>query len=198
MKKPKPAAPLGSLFARKGEAAPAPAVGYVGITDLEGRFNRRRGQANLDCGERRHPERAPEPPPAQAPAGKRAKAPAAKPEPEPEPEPPSHGEYRTSLSSLILRRRPANASQPTAASTPPEQRARERPASGAGDAAPEPARADQGPPLAPPVRRGKRRKLTLRLEQDHYKRIRDIVRDTDSTYQDVLSTAVARYLDSQE
>lgn len=172
MKKPKPPAALSSLFARKGEAAPAPAVGYVGVTDLEGRFNRRREQAGLDYGERRHGDSAPEQRPAQAPApaAKRAKAPAA----EPEPPPPSHGEYRTSLSSLILRRRPANASQAPAA------------------------RPDQGPPLAPPVRRGKRRKLTLRLEQDHYKRIRDIVQDTGTTYQNVLSTAVARFLDSQD
>ena len=192
MKKPKPAPPLGSLFARKGEAAPAPAVGYVGVTDLEGRFNRRRAQGDLDYGERRHGDSAPEQPPAQAPAGKRAKAAAAKPAAKPEPAPPSHREYRTSLSSLILRRRPANASQAPATAPPA------RPAAAAGAPTPEAARADQGPPLAPPVRRGKRRKLTLRLEQDHYKRIRDIVQSTDTTYQDVLSTAVARFLDSQD
>ena len=194
MKKPKPAAPPGSLFARKGEAAPAPAVGYVGVTDLEGRFNRRREQVGLDYGERRHTNIAHEQRPAQAPAGKRAKAPT----PEPEPPPPSHGEYRTSLSSLILRRRPANASQTPVATAPTERRAGERPATAAGDLGPEPVRPDPGPPLAPPVRRGKRRKLTLRLEQDHYKRIRDIVQNADTTYQDVLSTAVARFLDTQD
>jgi hypothetical protein len=181
MKKPGPVDAFASIFPRKGETAPAPAEGYLGVTDLEGRLNRRKRQVPLDAEERRHSDH----PPAAEPR-----------EPAPPPTPPSHGEYSLPLSSLIHRRRPHGAAHaperaPRPAPPPPEP---STPAS----AEARPPHVDQGPALAPPVRRGKRRKLTVRIEQRHYKRIREIAQDTGGTYQDILSTAITRYLKGQE
>lgn len=154
------------LFARKGDATPAPAVSYVGVTDLRGKLNRRKERSGYEGADRRQtvldgivggsapgtveavPEVAPPP------------APAAEPAPPP-PRAPAPSAVGGMMAGLIHRRGTPKAPPPAVAATPerrapegaPERRAPEPPASAPVPpaSAPEPpASAQVEPPLAPP------------------------------------------------
>ncbi len=176
------------LFARKGEAAPAPVVGYVGVTDLRGKLNRRQAQRPFDGGERRHSaldsivgevapdtvEPASQPPPPAAAAG-------------------------GSLAWLIHRRvdpRPRDpGSRPPPRGAPPQgpgPRAAELPA-----AATSPSSVEATAKGAKPARKRKRprRQLTVRFPIDEFARLEALAKETGQTYQDILATATNAYLE---
>ncbi len=185
-------APEGPLFARKGEATPAPAVGYVSVRILQGKPERRRGEGEREGPERRlsaferlfgvaasaalapaaevapqaPPAAAPEaPPPAlrQAPGGTEASG------------------AGPSLSLLIHRhlqpKAPSPAPPPAAAAAPPWAAPAERPAPKS---------------KATP---GKRHQLTVRIPESEYERFKALADATGQTNQDILAKAVHDILD---
>lgn len=189
------------LFARKGEAAPAPAVGYVGISDLRGKLDRRQAQRSYDGGERRYPvldEIVGEAAPGTA-------------EPEPVPAPrtaPAPVGAGGSLATLIHRRggpRPpapeSLTSAPEAAALPqaeaPRGRVSEAPAARQASV---PAAASPAPgqaKAAKPERKRKRprRQLTVRLPVEQFGRFNALAKQSGHTYQDILATATEVYLE---
>ncbi len=205
------------LFARKGEAAPAPAVGYVGIDDLVGKLNRRRAQRPYDGGERRHSvnddivgddapgtdEDAPAPQPTP---GAAEDAPAPQPRP---PAAPATGGAGGMLASLIHRRgdpwSPASESLTSApeAAPPPQAMAPQRPVSkppAARQASEPPAAASPAPAQAKAAKPGRKRKrsrrqLTVRLPVEQFARFNALAKQSGYTYQDILATATSLYLE---
>jgi predicted DNA-binding protein len=157
------------LFARKGEAAPAPAVGYVGVNDLRGKLDRRQAQRPYDGGERRHSvlddiagEVAPQPTPRAAPAATGAEG---------------------SLAKLIHRRGGPRRKAPAArqASKPP--------------ATASPARAQAKAAKPGRKRKRPRRQLTVRLPVEQFARFNALAKQSGYTYQDILATATSAYLE---
>ena len=194
------------LFARKGEAAPAPAVGYVGINDLRGKLDRRQAQRSYDGGEQRHsvldeivgeaaPGTAePEPVPAPQPAPRAAPAPVG---------------AGGSLATLIHRRggprpqAPGSRTSAPEAAPPPQAKAPQRPMSKApaarqasepaAAAAPAPAQAKAAKPGR--TRKRPRRQLTVRLPVEQFARFSALAKQGGHTYQDILATATDVYLE---
>lgn len=190
----KPAARLGSIFASKGEAIPAPAVAYVGLRQLQGRPERRKEEPTKFGPPDQSADRAPAwkgtnrrhfPPeddfgkPPELPA---AAAPATSP-----------------LSSLIARHRVPRASPP-----PPLPREQTPPAQAASRVevakyTPTPVTHELAPtqsePVGPLAKRIKRKKLTVRLERDIFQGFKDLAYRGDCTYQSILEAAIRAYLD---
>lgn len=174
------------LFARKGEAAPAPAVGYVGISDLRGKLDRRQAQRSYDGGEQRHSvldEIVGEAAPAPVGAG-------------------------GSLATLIHRRggprpqAPGSRTSAPEAAPPPQAKAPQRPVSKAPAArqASEPAAASPAPAQAKAAKPGRKRKrprrqLTVRLPVAQFARFSALAKQGGHTYQDILATATDVYLE---
>ncbi len=166
-----------ALFARKGDAAPAPAVGYVGIDDLRGKLDRRQAQRSYDGGERRHSvlddivgEVAP---------GTAEPAPAPQPTPRAAPAAPAAG---GPLAALIHRRggpRPQVPPSPTSAPA----------------AAPSPAPAPAKAAKPEDKRKRPRRQLTVRLAAKQFARFNALAKQSGYTYQDILATATSVYLE---
>ena len=178
------AAPNKALFARKGEATPAPAVGYVSVRVLQGGHERRSEERPYDGPDRRRStfERL---------FGTRSQAP---PAPEVRPEAPEKTAperepgIRSALSLLIQRHGAAPAPRPVPAAPQRDEATPRRPL-------PTPKTRIPPPPPARPARRGKRRQLTLRLYPGDHRRFKALAKRTGRTNQDVLAAAVIAYLE---
>ncbi len=192
------------LFARKGEAAPAPAVGYVGINDLRGKLDRRQAQRSYDGGEQRHSvldKKAGEVAPGTA-------QPVPVPQPRARAEPAATG-AGGSLATLIHRRggprpqAPGSRTSAPEAAPPPQAKAPQRPVSKApaarqasepaAAAAPAPAQAKAAKPGR--TRNRPRRQLTVRLPVEQFARFNALAKQSGYTYQEILATATSVYLE---
>ena len=169
-----------ALYARKGEALPSPAVGYVSITQLEAWTNDQSAPASLHLV-----------------GGPDVES--------------SAGDPGVPLSSLIHRHRPCSASATLSApandtTTAAWDRAERQGATidlmrylsvpsahAIGDAGG--AEADATPPSRPAPRL-KRKQLTLRLDYDAFRVLRNISYSEDVTYQSLLEAAVRVYLET--
>lgn len=207
-----------SLFASKGEASPSPGVGYLTVRQLQGLPERRapRPADGFSDPDRRTPVsptfgRRPDDATAAIPDGAAQGA---------EPHPAAHGEARAGLSGLIRRRSrpipaapartatslaaaqspavPGSRTTPATAEAPlPLRQGVERPE----PLAPRPSAAPVPPPAAvdgrPQTARRtpvKRYKLTVRLEESIFGRVRALAARSGRTYQSILASAVHTYL----
>ncbi len=210
MTEPKTASSQSSLFARKGEAEPSPAVAYVSLRQLQGKPDRRdeRPEHRRD---QRHPAKQGSSPevPGQRSGERRHYTPAsglAFGQP-PEPWRPDASQAATAergaapgwspLSSLIVRHGVA-APPPE----PPPARTKIDPlkylstaGTGGRRTAAAPSPAEPCKPLA--AKRStyrKRKKLTLRLGPKRFEQFEKISKSSGRTYQSILSAAITAYL----
>ncbi len=176
------------LFAHKGEAAPAPAVGYVGIDDLRGKLNRRQAQRSYDGGEQRHSvldnivgEVAPDTV-----------------EPASQPPPPAAGAAVGGSLAWLIHRRVDPRPRDPGSRPPPRGASPQGPApraAGLPAAATSPSPAEATAKGAKPERKRPRRQLTVRLPIDEFARFEALAKETGQTYQGILATATNAYLE---
>ncbi len=215
MADPKPGA--SPLFAQKGAAVPSPAVAYVSLRQMRDQTERRGGEPDRrvpqqdarehegapdggrdrrgpDYGGRRHytPHEGLAhgqvpvdwTPPAPPPAG--GATPPASP-----------------LSALISRHGVAGAPSPRPAPAVPQHYARPSEARHRIDVTKHfsPAESGAEPEVAetaPPPKRRKRKKLTVRLGRTKFQQIYDLAESADRTYQSILEAAITDFLEKQD